>query len=154
MARDGNPATPSPVATNRAAPDRLLELQDTALEPIWLTGMTCRANVGLIAPTHQDPTAGTGKPALSYTAVLAVEALIVCELRRARFTLREVQHVALNLENRGSRLAESDANLRTDGWSVNFAFSDDEVVDVLKHRRQMLLLASLPQQLIARREVA
>jgi DNA-binding transcriptional MerR regulator len=124
-----------------------------------LSGMTRKqigywGKIGLVTPTLHDATAATGKPALFYTAAQVVTALIVCELRRAGFTLRQVQQVARNLEEHGLRLDESEAYLLTDGYSVYYALSDDEVVDVLKHRRQMLLLVPIHEQVAKLREVA
>lgn len=159
MASEGNPVTPSPVAGNHAARDRLAKSLYTAPELMRLTGMTRKqvgywAKIGLVSPALHDPMAGTGKPAHFYTAAQVVKALIVCELRRAGFTLRQVQQVARNLEQHGLRLDGSEAYLLTDGYSVYYALSDDEVVDVLKHRRQMLLLVPIHEHVAKLREVA
>lgn len=159
MMRNGNPARPSRVGGNQAARDRLVKSLYTAPELMRLTGMTRKqvgywAKIGLVAPALHDPLAGTGKPALFYSAAQVVKALIVCELRRAGFTLRQVQLVARNLEEHGLRLDKSEAYLLTDGHSVYYALSDDEVVDVLKHRRQMLLLVPIHEQVAKLREVA
>lgn len=154
MAREGNPTTPFPVAMNRVASDRLPKRSYTTPEPIRLTGMTRWAKIGPFPPALHDPTADTGKPALFYTTAQTVKALIVREMRRAGFTLRQVQQVTRNLKEHGLRLAESEAYRFTDGYSVSYALSNDEVGDISKHRRQMLLLLPIHEQQAKQREVA
>lgn len=131
----------------------------TAPELMRLTGMTRKqvtywAKIGLITPTLRDPDADNGKPALFYTKTEVIKALIVCELRRSGFSPRQVQQVARNLHERGVELYESEAYLLTDGYSVYYAFNDGEVVDVLKHRHQMMLLVPIHEQVAKLQEVA
>lgn len=124
----------------------------TAPELMQLTGMTRKqvtywARIGLLKPKLRNPKVLPGQPGLFYSAVEIIKALIVCDLRRAGFTPRQVQQVARNLERQGVRLDESEAYLLTDGYSVYYASSDNEVIDLLKHHRQMLLLVPLREQL-------
>ncbi len=131
----------------------------TAPELMRLTGMTRKqvtywAQIGLITPTLRDSDANNGKPALFYTRTEVVKALIVCELRRSGFSPRQVQQVARNLQASGVELYESEAYLLTDGYSVYYAFSDGEVVDVLKHHHQMMLLVPIHEQVAKLQEVA
>ena len=124
----------------------------TAPELMRLTGMTRKqitywARIGLLQPKLRDPKALPGQPGLFYSAVEIIKALIICDLRRAGFTPRQVQQVARNLEKQGIRLDESQAYLLTDGYSVYYASSDNEVVDLLKHHRQLLLLVPLREQI-------
>lgn len=135
-----------------ALPKGLRENLYTAPELMRLTGMTRKqvtywARIGLLKPKLRDSKARPGQPSLFYSTVEIIKALIVCDLRRAGFTPRQVQQVARNLENQGIRLDESQAYLLTDGYSVYYASSDNEVVDLLKHHRQMLLLVPLREQL-------
>ena len=157
MGRKSN--TPTPVTVSARGSDHLFKLLYTAPELMRLTGMTRKqvgywARIGLVSPAFHDQMAGTGKPALFYTAKEVVKALVVCELRRAGFTPRQVQQVARNLEEQGIHLDQSEAYLLTDGYSIYYALSDDEVVDVLKHHRQMLLLVPIHEQVAKLQEVA
>ena len=135
-----------------ALPKGLRENLYTAPELMRLTGMTRKqvtywARIGLLKPKLRDSKARPGQPGLFYSTVEIIKALIICDLRRAGFTPRQVQQVARNLEKQGIRLDESQAYILTDGYSVYYASSDNEVVDLLKHHRQMLLLVPLREQL-------
>jgi DNA-binding transcriptional MerR regulator len=123
----------------------------TAPELMQLTGMTRKqvtywARIGLLKPKLRNPKALPGQPGLFYSTVEIIKALIVCDLRRSGFTPRQVHQVARNLERQGMRLDESKAYLLTDGYSVYYASNDNEVIDLLKHHRQMLLLVPLREQ--------
>lgn len=131
----------------------------TAQELMRLTGMTRKqvsywAKIGLVMPSLQDPIANIGKPSHFYSTAEVVKALIVCELRQAGFTPRQLLKVAQNLEHHGIHLNGPEAYLLTDGYSVYYALSEDEVVDVLKHHRQMLLLVPIQEQVDKLLEVA
>lgn len=159
MVRNTESAAPSWIAESAHVDDRPSRALYTAPELMRLTGMSRKqisywAKIGLVAPTLQDPMARAGKAALFYAAPEVVKALIVCELRRAGFTLNQVRQVARNVEQRGFRLDESIAYLLTDGYSVYFAVSDEEVIDILKHQRQRLLLVPIHDQVAKLREVA
>lgn len=116
--------------------------------------VTYWARISLVVPTMRDPHAGTGRPASFYSATEVIKALIVCELRRAGFSPRQVQQIALNLQERGIRLDETENYLLTDGYSVYYADSDYEVIDILKHHRQMLLLLPIHEQVAKLKEAA
>lgn len=151
-------ASPTLVAGKSSLRDRLTKRLYTAPELMRLTGMTRKqvaywAQISLVVPSLRDPDAPPGRPALFYAAADVVKALIVCELRRRGFSPRQVQQVAATLGVSEIRLDESEAYLLTDGYSVYYAFSDGEVVDVLKHQRQMLLVP-IHEQVAKLREVA
>jgi DNA-binding transcriptional MerR regulator len=131
----------------------------TAPELMRITGMTRKqvtywAKIGLVKPALRDSNADHGQPALFYSGAEVIKALIVCELRRSGFPPRQVQQVARNLQEQGIQLFESEAYLLTDGHTVYYAFSDGEVVDVLKHHHQMLLLVPIHEQVAKLQEAA
>ena len=159
MTETREPVPTSWVSENAEGRNPLDKSLYTAPELMRLTGMTRKqisywAKIGLVTPALRDSAAGPGKSALFYTAPEVIKALIVCELRRAGFTPRQVHQVARNLGERGIRLDASEAYLLTDGYSIYYALSDNEVVDVLKHHRQMLLLVPIHEQIAKLREVA
>jgi len=123
----------------------------TVSEVMKLTGLSRKqveywAAIGLLLPTLRDASAMGSQPASFYSMEAVVKALIMCDLRRRGFTPRQVQQVAGNLEAQGVRLGDPDMYLLTDGYSVYYANSNNEVTDILKHHRQMLLLVPLREQ--------
>ena len=131
----------------------------TVSELISLTGITRKqvtywAQIKLLNPTLRDYRARTGRPASFYSAKEVVKALIICDIRRAGFSLRQVQQVARNLEAHGIKLDESEDYLVTDGNSVFYADSDTEAIDILKHHRQLLLLVPIHEQVEKLRNAA
>ena len=123
----------------------------TVPEVMKLTGLSRKqveywAAIGLLSPTLRDTSALGSQPASFYSMEAVVKALIMCDLRNRGFTPRQVQQVAANLEAQGVRLDDPDMYLLTDGYSVYYANSNNEVTDILKHHRQMLLLIPLREQ--------
>jgi DNA-binding transcriptional MerR regulator len=112
------------------------------------------ALIDLLVPTLKDPGARTGSPSSFYSAADVVKALVFCDLRKAGFSLRQIQQVAKNLEERKIRLDKSENYLLTDGYSVYYANSDSEALDMLKHYRQMLLLIPIHEQVEKLRRAA
>jgi DNA-binding transcriptional MerR regulator len=131
----------------------------TVPELLRLTGMTRRQasywdKTGLLNPTLRRSDAPTGKPSSFYSAADVIKALIVCHLRRSGFTPSQVQQVARNLEEHRIRLDAPETYLLTDGYSVYYAHSDNEVVDIHKHNGQMLLLVPIHEQVEKLRKAA
>ena len=117
----------------------------TVPELMRLTGMTRKqvnywAKIGLLAPTMRRPDRAIGKAASFYSPQDALRALVICDMRHRGISTQQVQKVAHNLEKEGIRLDESSKYLLTDGFSVYYAKSDTEVVDILRHNRQMILI--------------
>jgi len=112
------------------------------------------AKINLLNPIMREAKALVGRPASFYSAAEVVKAMIIADLKRAGFSLRQIQQVARNLEEHGIRLDKSESYLLTDGYSVYFASSDNEVIDILKHHRQMLLLIPVHDQIEKLRLVA
>lgn len=145
-----------PLATVR---ERLANRLYTVRDIIRLTGMTRRqvmhlSDIGLVEPTLRDPEAKTGRPVYFYSAVEVLKALVVTELRKTNLSPSEVQQVARNLREHGVQLFESAAYLLTDGYSVYYAFSETDVVDIHKNHRQRLLLVPIHEQVTKLEEVA
>ena len=131
----------------------------TVPELLGLTGMTRKqasywVQINLLSPRMRTPTARTGSPSSFYSAEEVVKAMIICDLKRAGFSLRQIQQVIRNLEEHGITLDTSENYLLTDGYSIYFASSDDEVIDILKHHRQMLLLVPVHEQVEKLKRVA
>lgn len=105
------------------------------------------AKINLLNPVMREAKVLVGRPASFYSAAEVVKAMIIADLKRAGFSLRQIQQVARNLEEHGIRLDQSESYLLTDGYSVYFASSDNEVIDILKHHRQMLLLVPVHEQI-------
>jgi DNA-binding transcriptional MerR regulator len=116
-----------------------------------LSGMTRKqavywAHVNLLTPALQVPEARGKNPAYFYSSEEVLRALIFCELKRSGFSLQQIKEVARNLEKDGVRLENAETYLLTDGYSVYYADSDHEVVDILRHHRQLLLLIPVREQ--------
>lgn len=131
----------------------------TVPELLSLTGMTRKqasywAQINILSPRMRTPTARKGSPSSFYAAEAVVKAMIICDLKRAGFSLRQIQQVIRNLEEHGITLDTSENYLLTDGYSIYFASSDNEVVDILKHHRQMLLLVPVHEQIEKLKRVA
>lgn len=131
----------------------------TIPELMRLTGLTRKKvayweQIKLVTPTLRDARAARGKPSIFYSASQVLKALVICELLRLKLSLQQVQQLAHNLREFDVELYDSEAYLLTDGYSIYYAFSDGQVVDVHKNHRQMLLLVPLHEQVAKMQEVA
>lgn len=123
----------------------------TVPELVGLTGITRKQvayweQINLLNPRMREPNARAGSPSAFYAPEEVVKALVICDLKRAGFSLRQIQQVVHNLEEYGIRLDGSENYLLTDGYSVYYANSDNEAIDILKHHRQRLLLVPVHEQ--------
>lgn len=112
------------------------------------------AKIKLVNPLMRKLAVRTGHPSSFYSAEEVVKAMIIADLRRAGFSLRQIQQVARNLEEHGIKLDKSENYLLTDGHSVYYANNDNEVIDILKHHCQMLLLIPIHEQVVKLKRVA
>jgi len=71
-----------------------------------------------------------------------LKALIIADISSAGFKPRQIRKLATHLEELGIELNE-DTYLLTDGQTILVAKSEREVIDVLKHKRQLYLLVTL-----------
>lgn len=68
----------------------------TVPELVRLTGISRKqvaywARIKLLNPVMREPNARNGSPSSFYSAKEVVKALIICDLRRAGFSLRQIQ---------------------------------------------------------------
>ena len=112
------------------------------------------AKINLLNPVMRETNALVGRPASFYSASEVVKAMIIADLKRAGFSLRQIQQVARNLEEHGMGLDKLENYLLTDGYSVYYASSNNEVIDILKHHRQRLLLVPVHEPVEKLRLVA
>jgi DNA-binding transcriptional MerR regulator len=97
---------------------------------------------GLVVPLRRTE-APTGKPARFYSATDLLKAAIISDLKQRGLSLGQVQTVVRNLEEHGLRLEDVEPYLLTDGYSVYYARTDHDAIDILRHHRQMLLLVPM-----------
>jgi DNA-binding transcriptional MerR regulator len=114
-------------------------------ELIAITGMTRKKveywdRIGLLKPSIRDHNAVGSQPASFYSAKEVIKALILCDLRQRGFTPSQLKTLAQCLEKQGQRLGDSELYLLSDGYSIYYAETGDRVVDLLKHKGQMLLV--------------
>jgi hypothetical protein len=74
-------------------------------------------------------------------------------MKQAGFKLRQIKAAIKNLEDMGFRF-NTNTHLLTDGFNLHVATSDERVVDIMRHNRQMMLLVSLEDQIEKLQELA
>jgi DNA-binding transcriptional MerR regulator len=89
-------------------------------------------------------------PQLFFPVRDVLKALIIADIRDAKFSLQKVRKLADNLEGLGEPLDEN-TYLLTDGKSIKVAVNDNRVIDVLRDNRQMYLLVCLKPKVTALR---
>ena len=110
-----------------------------------ITGMTPRqvrhwSKIRLVVPCFRNAKARGSQPVSFYSAKDVVRALIIREMTKRGFSLAQVRSVELYLEQKGLRFNESAKYLITDGSTAYYAKDAKEVIDILKHQNQMLLI--------------
>lgn len=111
-----------------------------------LTGLTRRqvdywATMKLITPSLRDPRVrGGGKPASFYSTSEALKVLIFSDVKSRGFSLLQIRQLQRNFASNDVRLDEAGTYLLTDGVTIFYARNDNEVIDILKSNRQMLLV--------------
>jgi hypothetical protein len=81
-----------------------------------------------------------GKPATFYSTAEALKILIFSDVKQRGFSLAQIRQLNRNIAANGIRLHDAGTYLLTDGVTVLYARNNNEVVDILKHNRQMLLV--------------
>jgi DNA-binding transcriptional MerR regulator len=121
-------------------------------ELMRMTGLT-RAQIvnlektGLVVPKWREYSdLRPERPAVYYSEKEILKALIISDMRHAKFSLQQVRNAVKNLEALGYRL-DMHSHLLTDGYDIFVADREEKVIDVLRHNRQMLLLVSIEDQI-------
>ena len=110
-----------------------------------LTGLTRRqveywTSLRLIIPNLRTPSMRGGKPATFYSTAEALKILIFSDVKQRGFSLAQIRQLNRNIAANRVRLHDAGTYLLTDGVTVLYARNNNEVVDILKHNRQMLLV--------------
>lgn len=112
------------------------------------------SKVGLVAPRWRTYSkAGPGRRPMYYAPEDVLRVLIISEMRQAKFSLQQVRKVIRNLEELGQAI-DAHSYLLTDGHSVQVLNSSDEVIDIFRHKRQLLLLVSIEDQIRKLKKIA
>lgn len=112
------------------------------------------SKVGLVAPRWRTYSkAGPGRRPIYYSPEEVLRVLIISDMRQAKFSLQQVRKVIRNLEELGQAIDEH-SYLLTDGRSVQVLNSSDEVIDIFRHKRQLLLLVSIEDQIRKLKKIA
>ena len=126
----------------RAAPKRFY----TVPELTKLTGLSRRqvdywTAMKLITPSFRNPSIrGGGKAASFYSTSEALKVLIFSDVKSRGFSLLQIRQLQRNFASNDVRLDEAGTYLLTDGVTILYAKNDNQVVDILKNNRQMLLV--------------
>ncbi len=123
-----------------------------------LTGLSRRqidywTSMNLITPSLRDPAIRGGKPASFYSTLEALKILIFSDVKKRGFSLLQIRQLQRNFASNNVRLDEAGTYLLTDGVTIFYANDDNEVVDILKSNRQMLLVP-IQEQIERLKEVA
>lgn len=112
------------------------------------------SKVGLVVPRWRTYSKrGLGRRPMYYSCEDVLRVLIISDMRQAKFSLQQVRRVIRNLEELGLAI-DAHSYLLTDGHSVQVLNGSDEVIDILRHKRQMLLLVSVEDQVKKLKKIA
>jgi DNA-binding transcriptional MerR regulator len=117
----------------------------TIRELMSLTGLSRRqidywASLRLIAPSLRNPGVRGGKPASFYSVREALKVLIFSDVKSRGFSLQQIRQLQRNFVTNEVLLDEVGSYLLTDGVTILYAMNGNEVIDILKSNRQMLLV--------------
>ncbi len=101
---------------------------------------------GLIPQFKSYPNRRKERPKIFYSPESVLKALIISEMRQAKFKNKQIERAIENLEKMGFKFG-ANTHLLTDGFNIHVATSDRRVVDIMRHEKQMLLLVSLEDQI-------
>lgn len=95
---------------------------------------------GLLKSSFQGLKPHDGKSSLYFPRGEVIKVLIFCEMKNKGFSTQQIKKVAHNLEALHPDFDRSDTYILSDGYSVYFAESERQVIDIWKHNRQMILI--------------
>jgi DNA-binding transcriptional MerR regulator len=134
---------------SRYAPEEVMRLAD-----MTRSQLVNLSKVGLVAPRWRTYSkAGPGRRPIFYSPEDVLRVLIIGDMRKAKFSLQQVRKVIRNLEELGQAI-DAHSYLLTDGHSVQVLNSNDEVIDIFRHKRQLLLLVSIEDQIRKLKKIA
>jgi len=111
-----------------------------------LTGLTRRqidywAGIKLISASLKNSAVrGGGRPSSFFSTSEALKVLIFSDVKKRGFSLTQIKQLNRNFVLNEVKLDQAGSYLLTDGVTILYAKSDNEVIDILKNNRQMLLV--------------
>lgn len=112
------------------------------------------SKLGLVVPRWRTYSkAGPGRRPMFYSPEDVLRVLIIGDMRQAKFSLQQVRKVIRNLEDLGQAI-DTHSYLLTDGHSVQVLNRSDEIIDIFRHKRQLLLLVSIEDQIRKLKKIA
>ena len=99
------------------------------------------AGIELISASLKNSGArGGGKPSSFFSTAEALKVLIFSDVKKRGFSLTQIRQLNRNFVVNDIKLDQAGSYLLTDGITILYANSDNEVIDILKNNRQMLLV--------------
>lgn len=97
-------------------------------------------DAGLLKSTFQNLKAQDGKVLFYFSRTEVIKLLIFCEMKHKGYSLQQIKKVAHNLAALKPDFEKSGTFILSDGYSVYFAETEHQVIDIWKHARQMILI--------------
>lgn len=112
----------------------------TRIANITRRQVTYWEEAGLLKSNFRNLSSTDGKIQFYFSRAEVIKLLIFCEMKQRGFSLQQIKKVARNLANLQTDFEKSGRFILSDGYSVYFADDERQVIDILKHARQMLLI--------------
>ena len=98
---------------------------------------------GLLVPFMHSIKASGRNPGSYFRRSEVLKALIFSEMKNRGFSMQQIRKVAGNLKRLSRHFEETQNYLLTDGHSVYVAQNEHQVIDILRHSGQMILIPLL-----------
>jgi DNA-binding transcriptional MerR regulator len=95
---------------------------------------------GLLKSDFQNVASHDGKISFYFSRAEVIKLLIFCEMKNKGFSTQQIKKVAHNLIALHPDFEKSGTFILSDGYSVYFAETEHQVIDIWKHARQMILI--------------